>query len=184
MSRVMEMTRHVTSWLGWTPAAPCDGLPAEEEEEGPLQESSGFVTVLILYLGMAGLFAALNLCTGSAKQELAALERRQVQRLGRHGLSATRPALPPSWLVNLASLIRDVAAPRRPPILLQQQQQQRLRMRLLRQKEQELEMAMESEWQEQPTWQDVFDEEEPLAPGSAMPNHQKSTYFDLPSDSE
>jgi len=183
MSQVMQMTRHVTSWLGWTPASPCDGLPAEEEEE-PLQESSGFITVLILYLGMAGLFAALNLCTSSAKRELAALEPRQVQvRLGRHGRSTTGSSLRPSWLVNLTTLIREVAAPRRPHILLQQQQQQqRLRMRLLRQKEQELEM--ESEWQEHPTWQDVFDEEEPVATTCFMPNRQKSTYFDLPSDSE
>ncbi|XP_017015979.2 uncharacterized protein [Drosophila takahashii] len=185
MSQVMQMTRHVTSWLGWTPASSCDGLPAAEEED-PIQESSGFVTVLILYLGMAGFFAALNLFPRDKR------ERRQVQRLERQGRESSYSSLPLTWLVNLTSLICEVAAPRRPSVFLQQQ---RLRMRLLRQKEQELVMA--AEWQELPTWQDVLDDEgeekeeaeeeqveQPVAAICLMPKRQKSTYFDLPSESE
>ncbi|EDX01950.1 uncharacterized protein LOC6525002 [Drosophila yakuba] len=181
MPQLMQMTRHVTSWLGWTPTPPCD----VEEEEEPLQESSGIVTVLILYLGMAGLFAALNLCTSTnddqvrarAKRELVAMERRQLQRLELRGRT-TGLTLPPSWPATMPSLIRDVAAPRRPAVLLQEQ---RLRMRLLQQKEQEL--------QDSQPWHDAvdIDEEEHVqqqASSCLVPRRQKSTFFDLPSDPE
>ncbi|XP_016984395.1 uncharacterized protein LOC108048339 [Drosophila rhopaloa] len=183
MSQLVQMTRHVTSWLGWTPTAPCDCPPAEEDA---FQESSGFVTVMVLYLGMAGLFAALNLCTTSsgdlararAKRELAALERRQAQRMGRHD-RRTGTCLP-DWLVKLPSLIREVVAPRRPAIM-----QQRLRMRQRRQKERELEMERKRLEQETLTWQDVIEEGmEVVAPSSLVPQRQKSFYFDLPSESE
>ncbi|EDV46027.1 uncharacterized protein LOC6551312 [Drosophila erecta] len=180
MPQLLQMTRHVTSWLGWTPTPPSE----VEEEEEPPQESSGIVTVLVLYLGMAALFAALNLCTTTTddqvrararpKRQLVAMERQQLQRLQRRGRTTdltTPTALP--------SLTRDVAAPRQPAVLLQKQ---RLRMRLLQQKEPEL---LDSQ-----AWHDAVDvdeEEEELAQGCSSrlaPKSQKSTFFDLPSDSE
>ncbi|XP_043660254.1 uncharacterized protein LOC122624657 [Drosophila teissieri] len=183
MLQLMQMTRHVTSWLGWTPTPPCD----VEEEEEPLQESSGIVTVLVLYLGMAGLFAALNLCTTTtddqvrsrAKRELVAMERRQLQRLEQRSRTPGL-TLPPSWPAAMPSLVRNGAAPRRPVVLLQEQ---RLRMHLLQQKEQEL--------QDSQTWHDAVDvdvdEEEHVqeqASSCLVPKSQKSTFFDLPSDCE
>ncbi|XP_033168788.1 uncharacterized protein LOC117149050 [Drosophila mauritiana] len=182
MSQLMEMTRHVTSWLGWTPTPICD----VEAEEEPMQESSGIMTVLVLYLGMAGIFAVLSLCTTTsddqvrarAKRELVAMERRQLQRLERQGRT-TGLTLPPNWPTAMPSLIREVAAPRRPVVQLQEQE--RLQMRLLQltdQKEQELPDSQ--------AWHDAVDveEEEQQATSCLAPKSQNSTFFDLPLDSE
>lgn len=180
MSQLMEMTRHVTSWLGWTPTPTCD--VAEEEE--PLQESSGIVTVLVLYLGMAGIFAALSLCTTTsddqvrarAKRELMAMERRQLQRLERQG-RATGLTLLPNWTTAMPSLIREVAAPR-PSVI--QLEEQRLRMRLLQLTDQK-----EQEEHDSQDWHDAVDApEEEQATSCLAPKSQNSTFFDLPLDSE
>ncbi|KAI8034485.1 uncharacterized protein LOC128264478 isoform X2 [Drosophila gunungcola] len=184
MSQLVQMTRHVTTWLGWTPATPCD-CQTSEEDALQFQESSGFATVLVLYLGMAGLFAGLDLCTtpnpGQArardKRELAALERRQAQRLGGQRDRSTAGSWLPCWLVNLPSLIRQVAAPRPPNIQRQQ-------------KKQTLELELQGKWlglkEEPPTWHDAIEEEELglVAPSTLMPQRQVSTFFDLPSESE
>ncbi|XP_017133433.1 uncharacterized protein LOC108150003 isoform X2 [Drosophila elegans] len=185
MSQLVQMTRHVTTWLGWTPpATPCD-CQTSEEDAFQLQESSGFATVLLLYLGMAGLFAVLDLCTtpnpdqarAREKRELAALERRQAQRLGGRRDRSTMGSWLPCWLVNLPSLIHQVAAPRPPNILSQQ-------------KKQTLELERQRKWlalKEEPlTWHDAIEEEElgVVATSTLMPQRQVSTFFDLASESE
>lgn len=167
MLQLVQMARHVTTWLGWTPGpgkaggAGCECFPADDESA---QESSGLATVLMLYVGMAALFLVVNHCTSHgpdqarAKRELVALERRQVQATQRsatmrRSAPAARP-MPhtPEWLGTLPDLIRQVAAPRRPTTLYRQ----RLRMRLRQQKEHELELRREQEYLRQ----ELLDEKE------------------------
>ncbi|EDV34406.1 uncharacterized protein Dana_GF20983 [Drosophila ananassae] len=179
MLQLVQMARHVTTWLGWTPGpgktggAGCECFPADDESA---QESSGLATVLMLYVGMAALFLVVNHCTSHgpdqarAKRELAALERRQAQALAlatQHSATMRRtsgspsrsapadrrmPHMAPEWLGTLPDLIRQVAAPRRPTTLYRQ----RLRMRLRQQKEHELELRREQEYLRQ----ELLDEKE------------------------
>ncbi|XP_017052208.1 uncharacterized protein LOC108095569 [Drosophila ficusphila] len=185
MSQLVQMTHHMTSWLGLTPASPCDNLATQDADGEVLQESSGFVTVLVLYFVITAFFAAHNLWTSSAgdlektrvKRGLVAMERRQVQR---HRVRSAGSLRLPCWLVKLPSLIRGVISPNRPLILNQ-------RMRLRRKKEQELKSekrlpALEEQDPSTP-WQDAIDEEMAMS-NSLVPQPQRSTFFDIPSESE
>ncbi|XP_017088233.2 uncharacterized protein [Drosophila bipectinata] len=208
MLQLVQMTRHAATWLGWTPGpvkaggAGCECLPADDEL---VQESSGLATVLMLYVAIAVLFLVVNHCTGRAKPELAALERRQFQTARRSssvrrsgspsGIAPAAGRMPhaPEWLATLPDLIRQVAAPRRPTTLYRQ--------RLRQQDEPELELHRDQDYlrQEQlqekeqdqlnADWQDAVDEDPPSsgqAPAQlvSLPQRQNSIYFDLPSEAE
>ncbi|XP_017074295.1 uncharacterized protein LOC108109980 [Drosophila eugracilis] len=188
MFELMEMTRHMNTWLGLSSATPCDGLPLVDDEE-PLQETSGIVTILVIYLGMAGLLAVLNFCTTNnstgddmararAKRELVAMERYQLQRLERQG-RFIGSSLAPSRMINLPLLNSEVTTPRGPTTNFQHESE------FLEQQTKE----PETELQQPTAWQDPIDEEEEedqdktVAPSCSVPHCKNSTFFDIPLES-
>lgn len=163
MAQLTQMTRFVSSWLGWTPAsASTFDCCLSAKEEPLLQESSGFVTVMALYLAMTLVLVAVSFCS-SGKASSSLRDKRE--------LAPPRPWRSTAPGMALAKLIRQLGRPKR-----SRHERQRLRIRLRRHLEQELKLVRELQEQGQKLglldWQDA---EEAV---------EEPTYFDLPSEAE
>ncbi|XP_017036471.1 uncharacterized protein [Drosophila kikkawai] len=146
MAQLSQMTRYVTSVLGWLPAATAssDCSPpssAKNQEEDALQESSGFVTVMAIYLAITIVLVAVSFITAkdqATKYPNRLKTKRKITR-PQEQQQQQRPWRFSTTGMAMTKLIRQLGSPKRS----RHQMRLRLRMRLRRHLEQELKLMRE-----------------------------------------
>ncbi|XP_020805845.1 uncharacterized protein LOC110182182 [Drosophila serrata] len=194
MAQLSQMTRYITNWLGWMPAATtnldgCLSSSKNKDEDASFpQESSGFLTVMAIYLAMTIVLAAVNFYTANGKDKAIKEPKRfknkrkltsqqqEYQHQHQHQHPQQQQQLQRPWRYSstgmaLIRLIRQLGSPK----CSRHQLRLRLRMRLRRHLEQELKLVRELEQKGSQLGQ---------LGGQKAEEVNSSTYFDPHSDTE